>query len=242
MKNRLLFLGNYLFFILLLLTLVTVGQVWAVTYHYDDTWIDWPGYENAPHNYHNQDEIGTPHIKSFEVTINDASKALEEVQIFMDPSQSGGIVLFDSLFISTGGAWDSWDYLVHNGGYWNAGSDTPTDNGLYQVIDPNNYHYVLAPAGRTGDPNGINKNDLDFLENQNGFLSWDVNSKTMTYDFTKLTNTIVMDPDNFFIAYTPWCSNDNIGGGNAPIPEPATILLFGLGLVGIAGIARKKIA
>jgi len=30
-------------------------------------------------------------------------------------------------------------------------------------------------------------------------------------------------------------------GGIAPVPEPATILLFGFGLIGLAGIARKKV-
>lgn len=30
------------------------------------------------------------------------------------------------------------------------------------------------------------------------------------------------------------------GGGGAQVPEPATVLLFGLGLLGIAGVSRKK--
>ncbi|PIP43227.1 MAG: PEP-CTERM sorting domain-containing protein, partial [Deltaproteobacteria bacterium CG23_combo_of_CG06-09_8_20_14_all_60_8] len=30
------------------------------------------------------------------------------------------------------------------------------------------------------------------------------------------------------------------GGGNAPVPEPATMLLFATGLIGFAGYSRKK--
>ena len=36
-----------------------------------------------------------------------------------------------------------------------------------------------------------------------------------------------------------WIGVDNVNV--APVPEPATILLFGAGLIGIAGFARKKV-
>jgi len=38
------------------------------------------------------------------------------------------------------------------------------------------------------------------------------------------------------------CGNDNLmGSGTAPVPEPATIILMGTGLLGIAGVGRKKL-
>ncbi len=49
------------------------------------------------------------------------------------------------------------------------------------------------------------------------------------------------------VNWTMYCGNDYvragpipIGGGNPTVPEPTTILLFGMGLLGLAGFGRKK--
>ncbi len=52
-----------------------------------------------------------------------------------------------------------------------------------------------------------------------------------------------LDPETEFTSYfTVKCGNDIVdGSGTAPIPEPATMLLFGTGLIGLAGVGRKKL-
>ncbi len=51
-----------------------------------------------------------------------------------------------------------------------------------------------------------------------------------------------LNGQEFTAHLTMGCGNDNLmGQGTAPVPEPATVILMGIGLIGVAGFGRKKI-
>jgi hypothetical protein len=54
----------------------------------------------------------------------------------------------------------------------------------------------------------------------------------------KMANDIGFNTDDSWT--TSYTLNFQVDSTAAPIPEPTTMLLFGTGLVGLAGIARKK--
>jgi len=60
-------------------------------------------------------------------------------------------------------------------------------------------------------------------------------SGTLTFIFPNLGNV-----DWMGYHWTMACGNDVVEGGGTPVPEPATMLLLGSGLLGLAGYAKRR--
>ena len=72
----------------------------------------------------------------------------------------------------------------------------------------------------------------DFVVTSGDSITFELNT-----GFSSLLDTQGKD---FIIAFGPTCANDVIYEKVSPVPIPTSILLFGSGLVGLAGIRRKR--
>lgn len=205
------------------------------------TWLSTKSWQNT------EDIIGSPNIEKVFVITDDASQKLLKIRIDFsgskaDPKYAGG----SGLFIDFDGD-GKWDFFADN-------FRSPSPNwGLYKLkegvslekgpLTDGKYrisNLEWGNSGRFDHPVGIvasllgSRIDLGY--------DWDENMDTLTYTFSGAAGIILSNTGKWIIGYAELCANDVFltSTPDIPVPESATLLLLGTGLIGLAGLGKAR--
>ncbi|MCG8635211.1 MAG: PEP-CTERM sorting domain-containing protein [Desulfobacterales bacterium] len=195
-----------------------------------------------------------------EMTVNIDNSGNVTVSIATDYSEAKGLgTEYGDLFISTDG-WkpygdspymedtinkgETWEYVFDTSAFVSGTNQNPiydTATGTFITSDDVHggssqpYHFrhdqeVLFAAGDPGDFSGTGA----FYDDVDGILTYAFNLDDLGLSAD--------EAQNLGFRWTMTCANDIIEGGVhwAPVPEPGTMLLLGMGLLGLGALGRKK--
>ena len=133
------------------------------------------------------------------------------------------------------GVGTSWDFVV------------ALENVLTANKGTSNLYSTAAANGNISYGTLRNAQEAYFSPSTNatsvGTGVWEIVSPTNANPYLLITTSLTNEMQNvreWGLHWTMECANDVIEGSFSPVPEPATALLFGAGLAGLAAFGRRR--